>query len=87
MNPIDLEGAQIRRDHTDEHRLLSPDYIDFRDRVMRWRDKLEAAGFAIERERKAREQANEYIADARLMDEQLRITESQKGWKRSGVLG
>jgi hypothetical protein len=81
------DATEIRNENTGSQSILSPVYIDYRDRVMRWRDKLEAAGFALERERKARQEANECLADARLMDEQLRLTETQTGFTREGVIG
>jgi hypothetical protein len=61
-------------------------YKDYCQRVQRWRDTLEVAGFARDRERQAREQADAYFTHARQQDEQLRITESQTDWKRQDAL-
>jgi hypothetical protein len=65
---------------------LPPGYKDYRDRVQRWRDKLHDAGVQLEHERKARNQADQFLADAVRMEEQLRQTElDHPNWKRGAT--
>lgn len=64
---------------------LPAEYIDYRNRVRRWRAQLAYAGEEIEIERKARERANRILSDTNLMEQQLRQTEAEHGWNRSDV--
>lgn len=97
MNVLDFPVREIRHENRQDHELfrfaaglaetlLPAGYKEYRERVHRWREKLAAAGLELEHESKARRRADELLHDAKLMDQQLRQTEQERGWIRTTAL-
>lgn len=84
-------AAALTRKHAEQ--FLPKAYPEYRERVNRWRDKLREAGRKLAevdamtlKAAKERRKAEELTQEARLMDQQLRQTEQEKGWIRTCVL-